>query len=431
MTRAAILVDMRVIADLHTHSRFSRAVSKDMDLEHLASWAGRKGVTLVAAPDFTHPEWFRELRAGLEEDGSGFCVRRGGSENIRFVLSSEICCIFNRGGATRRIHVLVYAPSFAAVEHINAQLGWRGNLRADGRPMLGLDVKELFAICQRASPGCLLVPAHVWTPWFGLYGSKSGFDHFAECFEELTDQIPAVETGLSSDPAMNWRLRELDGKTIISSSDAHSPPNLGREATVFELRNLAFANLAAALRLPFPAATDADRIVMTVEFFPEEGMYHWDGHRAHNLRWSPEETKRHNGVCSVCGQPVTVGVMHRVDALADRPVSFRDERRPPFRRMVPVAEIIGEALSVGKLSKSVAKEYDALMRTFGAEFTILLDTPVDDLRAATLPRIAEGIARVRAGQLTIAPGYDGVYGTVRVFTEDERSTNAAGQGTLF
>lgn len=423
---------MRIITDLELHSRFARAVSKDMNLENLERWGEKKGIDIIGTGDFTHPEWFRELRENLVETHEGLFQRKGSNSKIRFLLSSEISCIFSRGGATRRIHILVYAPDLATVEKINAQLGWIGNLKADGRPMLGLDVKELTKICLEASSDCLVIPAHVWTPWFGMYGSKSGFNSIQDCFEDLLSYIPAVETGLSSDPTMNWRLSELDGKSIVSFSDAHSPPNIGREATLFELTELSYRNIASALRIPFPQKTDPNRITMTVEFFPEEGMYHWDGHRTCDIRWSPEQTRQAKGICPVCGKTVTVGVMNRVDALADRPATFRDDRRPPFRRLVPLAEIIGEALGVGKLTKTVMAEYDRLTNEAGSEFAVLLNLPTQDLQTMTTPRIVEAIERVRNEQLTIIPGFDGIYGTVRVFTEEERKQPVeVGQSRMF
>lgn len=422
---------MRIITDLELHSRFARAVSKDMNLTNLEAWGEKKGIEIIGTGDFTHPEWFRELKKELEELGNGLFKRKGSNSTIRFLLSSEISCIFSRGGAVRRIHILVYAPSFAVVEKINANLGWIGNLKADGRPMLGLDAKELVKIALDASPDCMIIPAHVWTPWFGMYGSKSGFDSIKDCFEEYLEYIPAIETGLSSDPPMNWRLSELDDKSIVSFSDAHSPPNIGREATIFELEGPSYANIAKALRIPFPTDTDANRIAMTVEFFPEEGMYHWDGHREHDIRWSPEETKQHEGICPQCKKPVTVGVMNRVDALADRPAGFEEKRRPPFKRMVPLSEIIGDALGVGKLTKTVETEYNSIIKTFGAEFTVLIETPIEEIQRSTQPKIAEGIQRVRNGKLTIVPGYDGVYGTVKVFTEEEQKSGGSGQSSLF
>lgn len=421
---------MRSIADLHTHSRFARAVSKEIDIPALEAWGAKKGIELIGTGDFTHPSWFAELKKELEEDGKGLLVRRGSTSPIRFVFSAEIACIFSRSGAVRRIHVLVVLPTFTAVETINARLGWIGNLRADGRPMLGLDIKELVKIAKDASPDALIIPAHVWTPWFGMYGSKSGFDSFADCFEDLAHLVPAVETGLSSDPVMNWRMEELDTKSIVSFSDAHSLHNLGREATVFNLEAPTFNNVAAALAVPFPTKQDGNRITMTIEFFPEEGIYHWDGHRACNIRWSPEETKKAGGICPVCKKKVTVGVMNRVEELADRAADFQDKRRPLFRRLVQLDKIIADALGVGRLTKTVEKEYNSLVAQAGTEIKALLDLAPDELLGMTTPKIADGIQRVREGRLRIVPGYDGVYGTINVFSKDEQA-KPVGQGSLF
>lgn len=418
----------RYIADLEIHSRFARAVSKDMNLKTLEYWGTTKGIDMIGTGDFTHPAWFKELKAGLEEDGTGLLKKKGSPAKVRFMLSAEVSCIFGRNG-TRRIHVLLYAPSLDAVEKINAKLTLRGKLASDGRPIIGIDVKELAKLVLDAAPDALIIPAHVWTPWFGMYGSNSGFDSITECFEELADKIPAVETGLSSDPQMNWRLSELDTRSIVSFSDAHSPKNIGREATILELKAMTFANYAKALRVPFPTAKDPNRIAMTVEFFPEEGMYHWDGHRAHSVRLSPSETKKRKGLCPNCGSKVTVGVMHRVDDLADRPETYTDPNRPPYKKLVPLMEIIGEALDVGKLTKTVETAYNAITKTVGPEFSILLDADLKKVAEVADPRVTEALRRVREGQLKIEPGYDGVYGTVHIFSDKERKD--LGQKSLF
>jgi uncharacterized protein (TIGR00375 family) len=416
---------MRCIADLHLHSKYSRAVSQEMNCEHIASWADRKGIAIVGTGDFTHPEWFREIQAKLTEHEEGLFSLRDGKSKAYFLLATELSCIYSQGGKGRRIHVVVLAPTLKAVEAINAQLGWQGNLKSDGRPILGMSAVELTKIVLDASPDCLVIPAHVWTPWFSLFGSMSGFDSLEECFGTLSKHIVAIETGLSSDPPMNWRLSQLDGKQIVSFSDAHSGANLGREATVFEVETLSYQSMAKALRMP----DEKNRIESTIEFFPEEGKYHWDGHRACGIRWSPAETKTHKGVCPTCGKRVTVGVANRVEELADRPEGYEPPSRPPYTRLVPLAEIIGEALGVGKLTKSVLREYDQLLNTFGSEFSVLLDASLDEIRNAANPRIADGIARVRGGTLHILPGYDGEFGTVRVFADGEQRTGTR-QGTL-
>lgn len=418
----------RIIADLEIHSRFSRAVSKDMNLANLERWGMLKGIDLIGTGDFTHPTWFSELKAELEEDGSGLLKRKGSTSNIRFLLSAEISCIFGRNG-TRRIHTLVYAPGLATAEKVNARLSTVGKLKSDGRPIIGIDIKELLKIILDVSPKCVMVPAHVWTPWFGMYGSNSGFDSLAECFGELADRIPAVETGLSSDPPMNWRLSELDTKAIVSYSDAHSPRNIGREATLFEFETPSYANYVKALHIPFPKDADPNRIVMTTEFFPEEGMYHWDGHRAHNLRMSPAETRKTKGICPKCGGKITIGVAHRVDKLADRPEGYAPKGRPPFIRLIQLSKIIGEALDLGHLTKTVEAEYHGIVSNFGSEFNVLLNVPLEELAKNIAPIIVEGIKRVREGKLHIEPGYDGTYGIVKIFTDAERKK--MGQSTLF
>ncbi len=417
---------MRIICDLEIHSRFARAVSKEMTIKNLETWGIKKGIDVIGTGDFTHPEWFTELKEELEEAEPGLYKQKGSGSPIRFLLSAEVSCIYSKNGKGRRVHILLYAPSFAVAEKINAQLGWIGNLKSDGRPIIGLDAKELAKIVLDASPDCLVIPAHVWTPWFGLFGSMSGFDSLQECFDELAPSIYAIETGLSSDPPMNWRIAELDSKSIVSFSDAHSAPNIGREATVFELKERSYQVIADSIR----QKSAENRIAFTIEFFPEEGMYHWDGHRNCKTRWSPRDTKQHKGICPVCGKKVTVGVMNRVETLTQRPQGFNPGNRPPFKSLVPLAEIIGEALGVGKLSKSVAAEYDRLVNVGKSEFNILLNIPEKELRAITQPMVAEGVMRVRAGKLQITPGYDGTYGIIKVFSDAERA-KPVGQSSLF
>lgn len=412
-----------IIADLHLHSKYSRAVSQEMDLEHIADWALKKGIELVGTSDFTHPEWFRELSLKLEPQANGLYKLKGSDQPVFFVPATEISCIYRQGEKSHRIHVLVIAPDLKTVETIRTKLGWQGNLKSDGRPILGLSAIELTRTVFEASSDCLVIPAHIWTPWFSLFGSESGFDSLAECFGEFADRIPAIETGLSSDPPANWRLSQLDKKQIVSFSDAHSGANLGREATVFSLEELSFKNISEALQSP----AGKNRIAYTIEFYPEEGKYHWDGHRKCNTRFSPSETKSHNGLCPKCGKRLTVGVMSRVEKLADRPAGYRptiplsDETgRPPFKSLVPLAEIIGDALGVGRGSKSVLAEYDKLIQAGESEFNVLLDADLSKLQAVTQARIFEGIQRVREGKIRINPGYDGEFGTVKVFDEQEQ-----------
>lgn len=423
---------MRVISDLHVHSRYSRAVSRDLDLEGLDAWAFKKGVDLVGTGDFTHPGWFRDIKSRLVQDSGGFysLTTKG---RTRFALTSEISCIYSKGGKTRRIHSVLVAPSIEAVELFNQQLKKVGKLESDGRPILGLDVERLLGMALDTSPDFIFIPAHIWTPWFSMFGSESGFDSVEECFGGLASKITAVETGLSSDPPMNWRLSQLDKCQIVSFSDAHSLPNLGREATVFEMPELTFKHLQSALR----GGANADsQISETIEFYPEEGKYHWDGHRACHISYAPSETKKRQGICPVCKKELVVGVLHRVDALADRPEGFKPSTpsfdgagRPPFRSLVPLQEIIAEAFDVGKQSKSVQSEYERLISALGSEFSILLDKTFDEIASIAPPNIVEAIRRVRERRLKIEPGFDGVFGQVKIFNKAER--RRFGQKSLF
>jgi len=315
-------------------------------------------------------------------------------------------------------------PSFEVVEKINAQLGWIGNLKSDGRPILGLDAKELAKIALNASADCLVVPAHAWTPWFAIFGSKSGFNSIEECFDEYTKYIYAIETGLSSDPLMNWRLSALDKITLISNSDAHSPQKIGREANVFDTE-LSYTAIAEAIK-----AKNPQKFLYTIEFFPEEGKYHFDGHRICNIKLSPAETKKYNGICPVCARPLTVGVLNRVEELADREEGFMPQNAIPFKSLVPLEEIVADVLNMGTGTKEVEKEYENLIKKFGSEFNALLDASQSDLRAATRPEIAEAIIRVREGKVQKDPGYDGVFGKIRIFPQGEKK-EINQQKTLF
>lgn len=341
------------------------------------------------------------------------------------MLTVEISSIYKKGGKARRIHTLIFAPSIETAEKINAQLGWRGNLKSDGRPILGLDAHELAKIVFSIDPDAVIVPAHAWTPWFSIFGSMSGFDSIAECFEEFTPRIFAIETGLSSDPAMNWRLSKLDAVALISNSDSHSLQRIGREANIFDTE-LSYGGIMAAIRSHDPA-----RFLFTVEFFPEEGKYHYDGHSEHKIRLSPAETRKLGGKCPTCGRPVTVGVLNRVEALADRPAGAKPPNAVPFKSMIPLDEIIAEAFDMGVSAKKVKGEYHRLVAALGSEFRVLLEAPASDLKSATVPEVAEGILRVRDGRVKIEPGYDGEYGKVKIFDEADRKNFSAGQNSLF
>ena len=405
---------MKFVGDFHIHSRFSRATSKELTIPNLDRWAAIKGIRVMGTGDFTHPGWMEEMKQCLEPAEQGLYKLKGKDSPTRFVLSSEISCIYSKGGAVRRIHLVVLAPSIEVVEKINTRLGWQGNLKADGRPILGMDAKEIAKIALDASPDCIVVPAHAWTPWFSVFGSKSGFNSLEECFDEYAKYIYAIETGLSSDPAMNWRLSALDSITLISNSDSHSLAKIGREANVFDTE-LNYTAIAEAIK-----KKDPSRFLFTVEFFPEEGKYHYDGHRLCGVSMKPEESRQRNNICSKCGRPLTIGVLNRVEELADRPEGFKPAGVVPFKSLIPLEEIIADALGVGVISKRVRDEYEKLISVFSSEFEVLLNAEQSSLQSATLPEIAEGIMRVRGGKVRIEPGYDGEYGKIKIFQEGEQ-----------
>jgi uncharacterized protein (TIGR00375 family) len=415
---------MEFIADLHVHSPFSRATSRECSLAGLFAWARVKGIQVVATGDITHPLWRRAVREELAPAEPGFFRLRDEGVpsplaaavsvegSVRFLLSAEISCIYRRHGAVRRVHNLVYLPDLESADRLVRRLEQVGNLAADGRPILGLDSRDLLEMVLELAPGGFLVPAHIWTPWFSLFGSRSGFDAIEECFGDLSGHIFALETGLSSDPPMNRLVSALDRFALISNSDCHSPANLGREANRFAT-GFDFHSLREAL-----AANRGDRFLGTIEFFPEEGKYHLDGHRACGVRLEPEETRRHGGICPVCGQPVTVGVLHRLLELADRQEPPVVAGAPGVVSLVPLAEILAELLGVGAGSKGVRAQYARLVSRFGSELSLLLAAEEGEL-AAESPFLAEAVARVRSGRVMRLSGFDGEYGAIRLFEPDE------------
>ena len=411
-------------ADLHIHSRFSRACSRDCDIEHLAWWALRKGITVVGTGDFTHPGWADELKESLIPAEPGLFrlgpdaerrLRRTSPPNcggeVRFMLSAEISTIYRGGERTRKVHHLLYAPTFEAADHITDALSKIGNLASDGRPILGLDSRHLLEITLEGGPGCYLVPAHAWTPWFAVLGSKSGFDVVADCYGDLASHIFAIETGLSSDPPMNWRCSSLDGYRLVSNSDAHSPPMLGREATTFGT-TLDYFAMADALRT-------GEGLTGTIEFFPEEGKYHLDGHRKCGVRLEPEQSKEHEGTCPECGKPLTIGVLHRVAELADRPAGYRPPGAPGFTNLVQLPQVVGEIVGTGPKSKKVGAEVSRLVAALGPELGILTEIDTDDLRRAGGVLLADAVGRLRRGEVRREAGYDGEYGVVGLFGPGE------------
>ncbi len=416
---------MEFIADFHIHSKYSRATSPQMDLEYLDTAARTKGIKVLGTGDFTHPAWLENLKEKLEPAESGLFKLKNSNSGTRFILTAEISCIYSKGGKVRKIHTIIFSPDFPAVEKINTQLSWIGNLKSDGRPILGLDAKELAKIALDASPDCLVVPAHIYTPWFSLFGSKSGFDSIEECFEEYSKYIFAGETGLSSDPPMSWRNSDLDKIALISNSDAHSPAKLGREANVFNT-DLSYQSIVEAIKTKNPG-----KFLYTIEFFPEEGKYHFDGHRNCGIRFSPQETKKHNGLCPVCGKPLTVGVLNRIEELADRKEGFIPEKSLPFKSLVPLGEIIADVLNCSVGTKAVEKEYRNLIEKFGSEFNVLLNISEKELAGATLTEISQAVIRVREEKVTKEPGYDGVYGRIKIFGRAEVKKEVSGQKSLF
>lgn len=430
-----------------------------MVLEELDCWADDKGILVMGTGDFTHPAWFKEIKEKLEPAEPGLFKLKAHLKKktikdtlaeTRFLLSVEISCIYSRGGKTRRVHHIVMAPDLETAEKINTQLSWVGKLASDGRPILGLDSEKLAEIVFTANPEAVIVPAHAWTPWFSVFGSMSGFDSLEECFGKYTDKIFAIETGLSSDPPMNWRVRSLDKIALISNSDSHSLQRIGREANIFETE-LSYKGIMDAIKSGIPnnirtsdvlnidksdfGTSDVQNIskfLYTVEFFPEEGKYHYDGHRACGVVMAPIESKKLNETCPKCGKKMTIGVVYRVGQLAapDRSEGYQDLKRVPYKNLVTLDSIIGEALDVGKAAKSVMKEYEKLIKAFGSEFSILQDIPIKEIALASKPEIAEGVRRMREGKLKIEPGYDGEFGVIKIFDEEDRK-KIQSQSSLF
>jgi len=406
---------MKIIVDLHIHSKYSRATSLSGDLKHIAESAKTKGIDVVATGDFTHPAWLDQIEKELKPAEPGLFKYN----ETRFILSTEISCIYSKNNKVRKIHIVVLAPDIKAVKKINSKLSEIGNLTSDGRPILGLDAKNLLEIILEADKNCLFIPAHVLTPWFGLFGSKSGFDSVKECFEDLSHHIYALETGLSADPSMIWRIPDGRKLTLVSNSDAHSPQKLGREANVFDIE-MSYNSIIEAIKT-------RKGFLYTIEFYPQEGKYHYDGHRSCDICLSSEESKKYNNVCPACGKPLTLGVAHRVAEIADKEKGFIPENKIPFKSLVPLKEIISEAFDCGVNTKKVNQEYDRMISSIGNEFYILLEAEKEKI---SNPAIREGIEKARKGQLIIEPGYDGVFGKVKIFSKKEKKKLAA-QKVLF
>ncbi len=408
---------MRVIADLHIHSRYARACSVALNAENIGLWSDKKGITVVGTGDFLHPKWCEELQKDLVESETGLYRLKSKSANARFFLSTEIASIYKQGDKVRRVHNLIFAPNFRAVEKLTTALEKRGaNLRSDGRPITGIHCDELLKICKDADQQIEVVPAHVWTPHFGVFGSLSGFDTLEECFGDQTKHIFAVETGISSDPGMNWQVGLLDNIALISNSDAHSLHKMGREANVFELADSQFSyqGIIQAMRNRNPK-----QFLYTIEFFPEEGRYHLDGHRDHKFSCLPEETKKYGGICPVCGKKLLRGVMSRVDDLATRAYGQKPKRTVPYKNVIPLEEVIAETYGVGVTSKKVTTAYESLIAK-KTEFEILLDLQREEVAQLGGVDLAESIMRVREGRVSIQGGYDGLYGKIQIYTDKEK-----------
>lgn len=416
---------IRTILDFHIHSCYSRACSPALNPINLERAAETKGITILGTGDFTHPKWLSMLKEQLEPLDNGLFKLRGSHSQVRFILTTELACIYKQGDKVRRIHNLVIAPNFATVDKIVAALEHRGcNLKSDGRPILGLKSRDLLELVLSSSPDCLLVPAHAWTPHFGVFGSGSGFDSLQECFNDLTKYIYAVETGLSADPAMHWRLPDLDKITLLSNSDAHSLENLGREANVFEFTRPEDISYGEIIRII--KEKDKNKFLYTLEFYPEEGKYYLSGHMDCGISLRPNEVKKEKNICPKCKKKLTGGVLDRVEALADasRPCGFRPKEAIDFKSLVPLREIIAEVYGVGKVSKKVVAMYEQLTNSIGSEFDILLFIPLEILAKQMPTNILEAIKRVREGKMHIEPGYDGKYGVVKIFSPAERKKYA-------
>lgn len=419
---------MLQILDLHIHSRYSRACSPQLTLANIEAACRQKGVHIIATGDFTYPAWFESIKEELKETAAGsglYKLKSASDDQVKFILSTEVALIYKDAGKTRRIHLVVHAPNIKAVEKLNNQLDKKYNIRSDGRPILGIKAPEFVNKLLKIDPNFLIYPAHIWTPWFAVFGSKSGFDTLEECFQEETKNIYAFETGLSSDPEMNWRLSSLDNLTMLSNSDAHSPHNIGREANVMEISEpityQKIYNIIRYQRRVWPSGSDQEGLKMTLEFYPEEGMYHFDGHRDCNFSCTPKESRKLGNICPICHRSLIIGVLSRVNELADRPEGFQLKTAVPFKKLVELDKIIAAALGIrGRQSLTVIKQYQKLLQEFGSELEILLNLDLSQAAVKMDQRIIKGIYRVREQKLFIKPGFDGQYGKIDIFSEQDK-----------
>lgn len=428
---------MRQITDFHIHSKYSRACSGQLTLENIEETCRIKGVDIIATGDFTYPQWFSDIKNELDPSASSgqggeiYKLKKSSDDKVKFILSTELALIYKSGGKARRIHLVIHAPNIKAVEELNKYLDKKYNIRSDGRPILGMSAPDLVKLCLSIHPKFLIYPAHIWTPWFSVFGSKSGFNSMEECFGEQTENIYAYETGLSSDPEMNWRLSALDKLTLLSNSDAHSLPNIAREANVFELENATYDEIYEIIKNKIVYSGKNQKIplapfvkggiIETIEFYPEEGMYHYDGHRVCGISFTPAQSKNNKNICPVCKKPLVIGVMNRVEELADREEGVVPKNAPGFKKLVELDKIIAEAFNIkSRTSQKVQAEYNKIISALGPELYILIDAPIEDIKKASLSAIAEGVKRAREGNLIIKPGFDGEYGKVKIFSEGEK-----------
>ena len=413
---------MQQVLDLHIHSRYSRACSPQLTLENIEAACRIKGVDIIATGDFTYPAWFESITEKLQETFSGsglYALKSAADAKVKFILSTEVSLIYKDNDRARRIHLVVHAPNLKAAAALNRELDKRFNIRSDGRPILGISAPEFVKLVLKIDAAFLVYPAHIWTPWFSVFGSKSGFNTLEECFKDQTKHIYAYETGLSSDPEMNWRLSALDKLTCLSNSDAHNPNNIAREANIMEISEpVSFRKISDNIK-------EKKDMKLTLEFYPEEGMYHFDGHRDCDFSCEPASSRKNKNICPKCGKPLIIGVLNRVEELADRPAGFKPKNAVPFKKLVELDKIIAEAIGVkGRSSVAVQKQYRQLIKDFGNELFILLDIDLKKLVGVDT-RIVEGLRRVREGKLLIEPGFDGRYGKINIFSEDDNDKQIA------
>ncbi|MCX6793350.1 MAG: endonuclease Q family protein [Candidatus Falkowbacteria bacterium] len=410
---------MKSVLDLHIHSKYSRACSPQLTLSNIEAACRIKGIDIIATGDFTYPAWFKSIEEEIEEIGNSglYKLKSANDFKVKFILSTEVALIYKDGGKARRVHIMITAPNIKAVRELNKQLDENFNIRSDGRPILGMSCPDLVKLCLAIDPKFLIYPAHIWTPWFSMFGSKSGFNTIEECFHEQAKHIYAYETGLSSDPAMNWQVSQLDNLTLLSSSDAHSLANLAREANVFDLNEQpSYEEIYNIIK-----NHDTKKILYTIEFWPEEGMYHFDGHRDCNISFSPKESKKHKNICPVCGKELVIGVLNRVMELAGREEGIKPKNAVTYKQAVELDKIICEAIGVkSRQSTKVQAIHHDMIKQLGSELKILLDIPLEDMKDKAPAEVIEGIKRMRANKLYVKPGFDGQYGVVQIFSPGEK-----------